>query len=192
MSKSIIIAVIACLALIVGALVFLYLNGGSVKSNAKPVDAQKILSFEDCVKAGYQVTDGKRRQCALPDGRIYAEETTLSPVYRNIKPSDIVISTPHAGGVTGKEFLVKGSVRGGWFFEGVFPVEVRSQRGEKLVSTYAAAEGNWMTTESVVFTAKVTVPATYIGPATLILRKDNPSGLRENDASVAIPINVQY
>jgi len=30
----------------------------------------------------------------------------------------------------------------------------------------------------------------YSGPATLVLKRDNPSGLPENDASISVPIEV--
>jgi len=40
------------------------------------------------------------------------------------------------------------------------------------------------------FTAQVTVED-YSGPATLVLLKDNPSGLPENDDSVSFSVVIQ-
>jgi hypothetical protein len=49
-----------------------------------------------------------------------------------------------------------------------------------------------MTSEPVAFIAKIKIPTTYIGKATIILKKDNPSGLPKNDASMAFPITIEY
>ncbi|MBV9159311.1 MAG: hypothetical protein JO019_01805, partial [Candidatus Kaiserbacteria bacterium] len=46
------------------------------------------------------------------------------------------------------------------------------------------------TTGQVTFTAQVSISG-YKGPATLVLSKDNPSGLPQNDDSVSIPITIQ-
>jgi len=42
------------------------------------------------------------------------------------------------------------------------------------------------------FAIDVTVPDTYIGPATLILHKDNPSDMRQYDGSMSFPITIEY
>ncbi len=118
------------------------------------------------------------------------EDRALS--YVNASGDIITVSTPPPGAVTGKEFLVQGKARGTWFFEASFPVEVLDRNGERLVVAIAQAEREWMTTEFVPFSVTVRVPETYIGPATLVLRKDNPSGLPEHDASVSYPITIEY
>jgi hypothetical protein len=105
---------------------------------------------------------------------------------------DIRVELPFPGAVTGKEFSVIGEARGGWFFEASFPVSVIAESGEVLAETYATAEGDWMTPELVPFRAEVRVPESYIGKATIILKKDNPSGLPENDNSISIPIVIEY
>jgi hypothetical protein len=49
-----------------------------------------------------------------------------------------------------------------------------------------------MTTEFVPYKAEVVLPESYIGEATLVLKKDNPSGMAENDASAEFNITVEY
>jgi hypothetical protein len=49
-----------------------------------------------------------------------------------------------------------------------------------------------MTEEFVPFKLQVRVPESYIGPATIILKKDNPSGEVQFDASISFPINIEY
>lgn len=115
--------------------------------------------------------------------------------YQNATENDIVVSLPFPGAVTGKEFSVTGKARGYWFFEASFPVYLYDEAGNELVVGLGSPqpEGTeWMTTEFVSFKADIVAPQSYIGKATLVLKRDNPSGEPENDASVTIPITVEY
>lgn len=151
-----------------------------------------VLSFEDCAAAGYPVMESYPRQCATPDGRTYAEEISAEATYVNATSDMITVELPYPGAVTGKTFSVKGKARGPWFFEASFPVTVLDKNGAVLVRSVAQAQDEWMTTDFVPFSADVTVPLSYMGPATLVFTKDNPSGLPEHDASMSFPIMVEY
>ncbi len=153
-----------------------------------PVAAQ---SFAECEKAGYPIMESYPRQCRTPEGKTYVEEILEKATYDNATADMITVELPFPGSVVGKDFSVKGSARGGWYSEGSFAVEVLKPDGTLLVRALAAPEKEWMTPELVPFTAQMKIPATYIGPATLILRKDNPSGLPKNDASMSFPITIQ-
>lgn len=87
------------------------------------------------------------------------------------------------------KFIVSGEARGPWFFEASFPVEVLDKDGKQIAEGIGQAQGEWMTEAFVPFRAEVNV-GDYSGPATLVLRKDNPSGEAKNDASLTIPIEV--
>lgn len=102
----------------------------------------------------------------------------------------VVITSPKAGSTVGTTFTVTGEAPGNWYFEASFPVQVYDKNHSKLVSVPAQAKGDWMTTEQVPFEVTLTVTG-YTGPATLVLLKDNPSGLPENEDSVEIPIVIQ-
>lgn len=106
----------------------------------------------------------------------------------------IQVELPYPGAVVGKEFSVIGVARGNWFFEGSFPVEVLDKEGKVLTTSIASPRNgeDWMTTELVNFKADIKIPQSYIGPATLVLKKDNPSGLSEHDASASFPITIEY
>ncbi len=57
----------------------------------------------------------------------------------------------------------------------------------------ATAQGDWMTTDFVPFKATInyTADPQIIGDAgTLVLKKDNPSGLHENDDSLSVPVII--
>lgn len=159
---------------------------------ATTTQPQSILTFEDCVQAGYLVVENVRRQCSTPDGRTFAEEVQEKITYTNASADDIVVELPFPGAVTGKEFTVVGKARGPWFFEASFPVGVFTQGGVLIASGVAQAEGEWMTENFVPFKVTITIPQNFIGEAVLVLRKDNPSGLPENDASISFPITIEY
>lgn len=118
---------------------------------------------------------------------------TPSPqiTYKNTSAEKIVVDLPFPGAVTGKEFKVTGQARG-FYFEGSFPVEVLDKDGNSLFIGPAQAQGEWMVDAFVPFEIDVKVPETYTGPATLVLRKDNASGLPEHDASMSFPFTIEY
>ncbi|OHA87762.1 MAG: hypothetical protein A3A96_00755 [Candidatus Zambryskibacteria bacterium RIFCSPLOWO2_01_FULL_39_39] len=119
--------------------------------------------------------------------------------YTNSSDNLIKVELPFPGAVVGKEFSVIGEARGTWFFEASFPIEVVDKNGKVIATAIAQAqpdpetnEINWMTENFVPFKADIKVPQNYIGEATLVLKKDNPSGLPEHDASISFQINVEY
>lgn len=185
--------IFAIVIVIVGAMAAWYF--ASVAFNNSMTDkgeVNEILSFADCEKAGYPVMESHPRRCSTPDGRTYAEELAVKPTYKNASEDMIKVDLPEPGAVTGKEFSIIGTARGGWYFEASFPVQVLAEDGTILAQGPATAQGDWMTSEFVPFRIDIKVPASYIGPATVVLKNDNPSGLPENDASVSFPITIEY
>jgi hypothetical protein len=90
---------------------------------------------------------------------------------------------------------VQGTARGNWFFEGSFPIVLVNWDGLIIAEGIAKAEGEWMTEEFVPFKAELTFtsPVTADSPefmsrGAIILKKDNPSGMPENDDALEIPI----
>lgn len=155
--------------------------------------AQQIMSFEDCEAAGLPVMESYPRQCATPDGRTFAEELPAPAIsYTNASEDMIVVAIPSPGSVTGKEFTVVGEARGNWYFEASFPIELQDEAGNVLATGIAQAQSDWMTTDFVPFMADIIAPSEFIGPAVLVLKKDNASGLPEHDASISFPITVEY
>ena len=56
----------------------------------------------------------------------------------------------------------------------------------------AQAQSDWMTSDYVPFTATLTfAKPSYSDRGTLILKKDNPSGLPEHDAALEVPIKFK-
>lgn len=103
----------------------------------------------------------------------------------------VSITQPVSGAEVGGSFTVSGKAPGNWYFEASFPIQVRDAQGTVIARTHATAQSDWMTTELVAFTATVHIEGGYKGPADLILLRDNPSGLPENDDSTTIPIIIK-
>lgn len=187
--------IITVLALVVVGLIAWFVLTRDNEPTDQP--SVSVLSFADCEAAGYPIMESYPRQCMTPDGRAFAEELTPAQTaaqitYKNASANNIVIESPEPGGVTGKQFSVLGEARGGWYFEASFPVQVLDANGNVIANSYGQAQGEWMTENFVPFKAEITVPNSYIGLATLVLHKDNPSGLPEHDASVSFPITIEY
>jgi len=141
-----------------------------------------------------EVTPGKLSTVPIEEGkyRFTFKVVRQGITYENASVNDIVVTTPTPGAVTGKTFKVAGKARGTWYFEASFPIEVRDSGGAVLTTVVAQAKGEWMTSNFVPFSVDVAVPTSYIGPATIVLHKDNPSGLPEHDASATFPITIEY
>ena len=85
--------------------------------------------------------------------------------------------------------IIKGEARGGWFFEGDFPVELVDSRGNIISKGFVTAEGEWMTDEIVSFSGELKFEKiTNSTEGILRLRRDNPSGLPENEEVLEFPI----
>src|SRR5581483_948420 len=102
------------------------------------------------------------------------------------------IDTPKPGDTVSFPVHLVGSARGSWFFEATFPVRILDASGNEIARAPAHAEGDWMTSDFVPFTADITLDTSSYtgGPVTIVLAKDNPSGLAQNDASVSFPLQI--
>ncbi len=115
----------------------------------------------------------------------YEYEKEAKPIfYKDI----IQVDSPLSDSVVKSPLKIIGSARGAWYFEASFPVRIFDSNGKELGVIPAQAKGDWMTTDFVPFEATLVfqIPTTETG--TLVLEKDNPSGLPENSDSVSIPV----
>ncbi len=143
-----------------------------------------VTNFEQCVAAGYPVEESYPERCTTPEGKTFTRD-----IGNELEKSDlIVIETPRPGQTISNPVVIKGKARGNWYFEASFPARLIDANGQALGTMPIQANGEWMTTEFVPFTASMdfTIPSTKTG--TLILKKDNPSGLPENDDELRIPV----
>lgn len=119
------------------------------------------------------------------------KEETISP--EELAKLDFIhLKIPRANDVVKSPLEVSGEARGVWFFEASFPVIVTNWDGLITGQGFATAQGEWMTEDFVPFTATIQFknPPAPEGKnnGSLILKKDNPSGLPEHDDALEIPI----
>lgn len=111
------------------------------------------------------------------------------------KADKIVLTTPLPNGLVTSPLTVAGSARGNWFFEASFPVILTNWDGLIIAEGVATADGEWMTTDFVPFRATLEFTSPYpeggqdfMKRGSLILKRDNPSGLPEHDDALEIPV----
>ena len=113
----------------------------------------------------------------------------------NEKSDLIQVDLPLPNSVVASPLAISGKARGNWFFEASFPIILTNWDGLIIAEGYATAEGDWMTTEFVPYTATLTYTSPYragdpdfMKRGSLILKKDNPSGLPEHDDALELPV----
>ena len=194
MTKTTRNSILFALALIV--LIAVYIIQVIPKLN-KQTQISQIRSFNDCAAAGYPIMESYPRQCKTSDGLNFVEQVaTSTPALSDL----IVVDSPKPNAIVFNPITIKGKARGTWYFEAVFPIQLVDQDGVVRGTGQAQAQGNWMTTEFVPYTATINFTpwflfncATKSGcymPAFILLKKDNPSGLPQNEAELKIPVRV--
>lgn len=139
---------------------------------------------------GWVVYDNKDLMMSNDVGNKTVVTTTVGS--SDAKKDLIVVDVPVKGMTLSSPFVVSGKARGYWFFEASFPIELRDTNGKLIETIIAQAQGDWMTTEFVPFTANLifTKPLSPM-PAVLVFKKDNPSGLPQNDDLIQVPIIIE-
>jgi hypothetical protein len=153
---------------------------------ARRVGQSDVLKAE-CEKAG-GTFENSSTTCTLPD--LVIEDPAPAVATTTIDTMSDMIVVDDVSFATSTEdteemvLTVVGKARGMWYFEASFPVEL-------IVGTTTVAKGiaeaqsDWMTEEFVPFEIEIEYATEYSGEdAVLILKKDNPSGLPENDAQI--------
>ncbi len=142
---------------------------------------------------------------ALPSGVMYISDDKAGVVYRlrllpptsaeepvpgdsSLSPITLNIS---AGSSISSPLEVSGSAPGPWFFEANLPLRLEDSEERVISQGHATAQGEWMTTGQVNFTGKIEYKIPRDMDGFLVIAKDNPSGLLENDDERRIPVRLQ-
>ena len=124
-----------------------------------------------------------------PNGNSVAQNSISTSTLPIIDTSNLIhVDIPLPDVLVQSPLIVKGSARGQWYFEASFPVKIFDSNGKLLGGVPAQAQGDWMTTDFVPFQATLTFDNPTTEKGTVVLQKDNPSGLPQNDASISIPV----
>ncbi|OGF31478.1 hypothetical protein A2533_01390 [Candidatus Falkowbacteria bacterium RIFOXYD2_FULL_35_9] len=121
-------------------------------------------------------------------------DTPVNSDQPNNTNDQIVVLTPIVGATVSNPINFSGRARGTFFFEGSFPVSLRKPNGEVVASSFATAQGEWMTTEFVNFTGQLEFNYADIddGRMNLVFTKDDPSGRAlTSEDSKAVGIYIQ-
>lgn len=115
------------------------------------------------------------------------------PLYYGTDPKDVIrVASPKQKTTVSSPINVSGEARGSWYFEGSFPVVLIDAKGKVLARGIAKAQTNWMTSDFVTFKATLSFVRQPLGSTgRVILQKDNPSGLPQNDAYAEVPVTFE-
>lgn len=117
-------------------------------------------------------------------------EIPTSPTENSL--DDIIqILTPHPDVTITSPLTITGKARGIWYFEASFPAILKDENGTILAQMPVQAQGDWMTEDFVPFSVSMIFSEPTTATGTLILQKDNPSGLPEHDQQLEIPIRFE-
>jgi len=145
-----------------------------------------ITNFEECAAAGNPVMESYPRQCRA-GGKNFTEYIGNELEKINL----IRIDSPRPNAVVTSPLEITGEARGTWYFEASFPVKLLDGNGNQLAIIPAQAQSDWMTEEFVPFKATLEFTAPTTAAGTLVLEKDNPSGLPENADSLIVPVRFR-
>lgn len=149
-------------------------------------------SFEECVSLGYPVMESYPRQCRDASGNQFTEN-----IGNELEKQDLIkLASPRPNDVISSPLNLKGEARGNWFFEASAPVVLTDWDGKIIAEHFITAKGEWMTENFVPFEGTLEFKSPFqkgdpdfMKKGTLIVKKDNPSGLPEHDDALEIPIN---
>jgi len=124
---------------------------------------------------------------------VVSKVENVNPV--NDKSDLITVDNLASGQIIGSPLSITGKARGAWFFEASFPVKLYDENGGLITSAIAQADlsdgGTWMTDNFVPFKVTVEFNNSTSTNGTLVFKKDNPSGLAQNDDELDIPIKFK-
>ncbi|MBI5038008.1 MAG: hypothetical protein HZC01_04900 [Candidatus Kerfeldbacteria bacterium] len=159
-------------------------NTNTTANSNGGVGGPEITTYDECVDAGYAIMESYPPRCAVPGGQTFTQD-----IGNELEKADeIVVDSPRPQTKITSPLKITGRARGSWFFESEFPVTLMDSDGAVIVSGTASAEGDAMTTEFVDFTLTLTFDKPEGNAGTLILSKNNPSGLPELNDELSIPL----
>lgn len=145
-------------------------------TNKKQQDSQDEKQSNEDVKSGSQETSGNQKQFQS-DENASAEK-------------GIRVEKPTVGSTVSFPLEITGETRGNWFFEAEFTVRL-VQNGNELALAIVKAQGEWMTSDYVPFSATMNFDAEgHSGAASLVFKNNNASGKPELDKEFSMPVEI--
>ena len=176
------LVVILGLAILVAALAIAYFGqrGGEQNNN----QLTSIIDFDSCAAAGFPIAESYPPQCRTSDGRSFSQD-----IGNELDKIDLIrITSPRPNDTIASPLLITGEARGTWYFEASFPIQLFDANDNLVSTTVAQAQSDWMTENFVPFQAQLFFSQPDTAQGYLLLKKDNPSGLPENDDQLRVPV----
>lgn len=184
------IYVFVALALLAGV-ASLFFNNQTIPENGNGDAVACTMDAMQCPDGSYVGRSGPN--CEFVCGSVEVPADIKAHI--ESKSDLIKVTSPIPYGVVTGQMIITGEARGYWYFEASFPIFLTNWDGLIIAEGYATALDNWMTEEFVPYTANLTFTNPYnvgdpdfMQKGTLILKKDNPSALPENDDALEIPV----
>ncbi len=105
---------------------------------------------------------------------------------------NIVVDSQKTNDIISGPFSISGKAKT-WYFEGSFPVSLVDNQNQQIAAGYAKAMSDWMTADYVPFEMGEINFLSYPKATTtgfVVFKKDNPSGLPENDEEFRVPVII--
>ena len=140
------------------------------------------------------------KDMSQPVEEIIEESVVEEDDTRTVAPTEFVsengvvlrVTSPLEDSVITSPLTITGEAPGTWYFEASFPIVIVDWDGLIIAQGHAEAQADWMTEAFVPFVGTVEfVKPAYGENGMLILQRDNPSGLPQNDDAVEIPIRFE-
>ena len=147
----------------------------------------EISDFEQCVLKGNIIEESYPRVCRTKEGLSFVED--IGNEFEKIDL--IIVNNPRPNQIIESPLIISGRARGFWFFEADFLVELLDENENIIFFGIATAKSEWMTEEFVEFEEEIIFEKPNTKKGKLILHRDNPSGLKENEDSLIIPIKFE-
>jgi len=140
---------------------------------------QKIIDARDASIASLQTNLAKAKN-TVPK--------SAAPHYTSTHGVSVIVYAPLQGVTVSNPLGVIGEVPGNWSFEAAFPAELQDSNGATVARGTAQVLGNWASSQLTPFSVRLVYADAPKGTGTLILHRDNESGLAKNDDEVRIPV----
>jgi hypothetical protein len=146
----------------------------------------EISSFEECAAAGFPIMESYPEQCAA-NGRTFTRD-----IGNELEKANLIrLDSPRPNATVASPIALSGEARGNWYFEASFSAHLEDATGKEIAVIPVQADGEWMTTEFVPFSASLAFPTPATDTGTLVLRKANASGLPEHDDALRVPVRFR-
>ncbi|HRN70959.1 MAG TPA: Gmad2 immunoglobulin-like domain-containing protein [Candidatus Woesebacteria bacterium] len=143
----------------------------------------QVTNFEECVTAGNPIMESYPAQCHA-NGQTFTQD-----IGNEIEKMDLIqIIQPRPNTIVTSPLIIQGNARGNWFFEGTFEVYILDENGTEIARSFAQAQEDWMTENFVYYESKLIFEKPTTVKGTLVLEKQNASGLPEHDDKLLVPV----